>query len=86
MIPIKNKIPIRNNDLEKRDLYRFQLKNGFRVQKYNISPPGQRVSLPLNFGIQVAIILKLIGACSLLFRPKDNTQLASGLKCKSLEI
>jgi hypothetical protein len=28
----------------------------------------------------------LIGACSLLFRPKDNTQLASGLKCKSLEI
>jgi hypothetical protein len=35
------------------------------VQKYNITPPGHRVKLPLRVGVQVAITFNLIQACSL---------------------
>ena len=59
---------------------------GFREQKYNISPPGQGVRLPLQFGVEVAITIKLIRACPLLVWPQGGTQLSSNLKSKSSEI
>jgi len=37
--------------------------NGFREQKCNISPLGQGIRLPLHFGFQVAVTVKLLGTC-----------------------
>jgi len=40
--------------------YKIPIRNVLRKLKYNISPPGQGVRLPLRVGCQVAITIKLI--------------------------
>jgi len=41
--------------------------NRFREQKYNISPPGKGIRLPLWVGVPTTITIKFIRASPLLF-------------------